>query len=209
MLANGLWLVGRAEHSEKNYAEAKRRLEASLKLHNELNNTFGSVLCFASLGVLAVYTGEFVEAKKFFSRCLQTANTLKATWLSSLAIQALGGIALLTNELPEAQEYLTQSPRSAYDLGWDREIANHLFEYAGLRVKQKRLEEGVELLSLLLQQPASHLVHAGGGSIGDRAKNLLANLENQLPKETYKAALKRGELLEINHVVVELADSNH
>lgn len=116
---------------------------------------------------------------------------------------------MLTNELPEAQQYLTQSLRSAYELSWDREIANHLYEFAGLRVKQKRLEEGVELASLLLQQPASHLVHAGGGSIGDRAKTLLANLENQLPEETYMAALKRGELLEIEDVVIELISPNH
>ncbi len=208
LLATGLWLVGRAEPSEKNYAESKRLLEASLKLTNELNNTFGLVLCFTSLGVLAVYTGDFEEAKKYFSGCLQTANTLNATWLSSLAIQALGGIASLTNELPEAQEYLTQSLRSAYDLGWDRDIVNHLYEFAGLRVKQKRLEEGVELISLLLQQPASHMVHAGGGSIGDRAKSLLANLENQLPEVTYRAAIKHGELLEIDDVVIELIGSN-
>ena len=207
-LATGLWLAGHADLSCKNYAEAKRLLETSLKLNNELKNPYNSVLCFSSLGVLAVYTGDFEEAKKHFSRCLQMANTLKATWLSSLALQALGGIALLTNELTDAQQYLTQSIRSAYDLGWDRDIVNHLHEFAGLRVKQKRLEEGVELLSLLLLQPASHLVHAGGGSIGDRAKTLLANLENQLPEDVYRAALKRGESLDIDGVVVELLAQN-
>lgn len=203
LLATGLWLAGHADLSWKNFAESKRLLETSLKLNNEIQSPYNSVLCSSSLGVLAVYTGNFEEAKKYFSRCLQMANTLKATWLSSLAIQALGGISLLTNELSDAQKYLTQSLQSAYDLGWDRDIANHLHEFAGLRVKQKRLEEGVELLSLLLQQPASHLVHAGG-SIGDRAKTLLVNLENQLPDEAYRAALKRGESLEINAVVAKL-----
>ena len=208
LLATGLWLAGHADLSWKNYAESKRLLETSLKLNNELKNPYNSVLCFSSLGVLAVYTGDFEEAKKYFSRSLQTANTLKATWLSSLATQALGGIAVLTNELTDAQQYLTQSLRSAYDLGWDRDIANHLHEFAVLRVKQNRLEEGVEFLSLLLQQPASYLVHAGGGSIGDRAKTLLANLENQLPEEAYRAALKRGESLDIDGVVVELLAQN-
>lgn len=66
----------------------------------------------------------------------------------------------------------------------------------------------MELVSLLLQQPARHLVHAGGGSIGDRAKALLANLENHLPEETYMAALKRGEILKIDDVVIELVGLN-
>lgn len=113
-----------------------------------------------------------------------------------------------TSELDQIKlltiQEVTQSLRSAYDLGWDRDIVNHLHEFAGLRAKQKSLEEGVELLSLLLQQPASHLVHAGGDSIGDRAKSLLANLENQLSEEAYRAALKRGESLDIDGVVVEL-----
>jgi len=204
LLATGLWLVGHADLSWKNYAESKRLLEASLKLNNELKNPYDSVLCFSSLGVLAVYTGDFGKAKKYFSSCYQTANTLKATWLSSLAIQALGGIAVLTNELPEAQEYLTQSLRTAYDLGWDRDIGNHLYEFASLRVKQKRLEEGVNLISLLLGQPASHLVHAGGGLIRDRAKALLSDIEGRLSKEKYEAALHRGELLNLDEVVLEL-----
>ncbi|MGD8403585.1 MAG: LuxR C-terminal-related transcriptional regulator [Anaerolineales bacterium] len=207
LLATGFWLVGHADLSWKNYAESKRLLEASLKLNNELKNPYISVLCFTSLGVLGVYTGDFGEAKKYFSSCLQTANTLKATWLSSLAIQALGGIAVLTNELPEAREHLTQSLRSAYDLGWDRDIGNHLFEFASLRVKQKRLEEGVELISLLLQQPASHLVHAGGGLIRDRAKALLSDIEGSLSKEKYEAALQRGALMNLDEVVLELLGS--
>lgn len=208
LMANGLWLVGRAEHRGENYAKAKRCLESSLKLHLELNNTFGAAFCMASLGVLAVYTGDFVTAKTHFSRCSQMAQPLRAAWLASLATQALGGIALLTNELTEAQEYLTQSLRTAYDLGWDRDIVNFLYEFAGLRVKQNRPEESVELLSLLLQQPASQLVHAGRGRVGDRARAFLSNLENQLPAETYMAALRRGELLEMDHIVKELIGSH-
>ena len=204
LLANGLWLIGFAELSGRNYAESKRLSEASLKLYNEINNTFGSTWCFVSLGGIEISTGDFVEAKKYFMRCLQTANELNFNWLSSVAIKYLGEIALLTNDIPEAQEYFTQSLRIAYELGLDRDIANHLYDFASLRAAQNKLEEGVELISLLLQQPASHLARAGGGLIRDRAKMLLADLENKLSQETYMAALKRGELLDIDDVVIEL-----
>ena len=204
LLANGLWLVGFAELSGRNYAETKRLSEASLKLYNEINNTFGSAWCFVSLGGLAISTGDFVGAKKYFTRCLQTANKLNFNWLSSVAIKYLGEIALLTNDIPGAQEYLTQSLRIAYDLGSDRDIANHLYDFASLRVAQNKLEEGVELISLLLQQPASHLARAGGGLIRDRGKILLAELESRLSRDGYEDALKRGELMKLDDVVIEL-----
>lgn len=146
-------------------------------------------------------------AKKYFTRCLQTANKLSFNWLSSVAIKYLGEIALLTNDIRGTREYLTQSLRIAYDLGSDRDIANHLYDFASLRVAQNKLEEGVELISLLLRQPASHLARAGGGLIRERAKTLLAELENKLPGEIYMAALKRGELLEIDAVVIDLIGS--
>ena len=69
---------------------------------------------------------------------------------------------------------------------------------------QNRLEEGVELISLLMQQPASHQARAGGGLIRDRAKTLLVELESRLSREVYEEALKRGELLKLGDVVIEL-----
>ena len=204
LLAYGLWFAGFAEFRGKNYAEAKRFAEASLKLSNEINNTFGSAWCFVSLGGLATNNGEFAEAKKYLTRCLQAANKLNFTGLSSIAIKYLGELALLTHDIPDAQEYLTRSLRIAYDLGLDRDIANHLYDFASLRVAQNKLEEGVELISLLLQQPASHQARLVGGRIRDHAKALLANLENKLSQEMYMAALKRGELLVIDDVVIEL-----
>jgi tetratricopeptide (TPR) repeat protein len=161
-------------------------------------------LCFVSLGGLAISTGDYAQAKKYFTHCLQTANKLNFNWLSSVAIKYLGEIASLTNDIPEAQEYLTQSLRIAYDLGSDRDIANHLYDFASLRVAQNKLEEGVELISLLLQRPASHLARAGGGLIRDRAKTLLAELESRLSREGYEDALKRGELMKLDDVVIEL-----
>jgi len=75
-------------------------------------------------------------------------------------------MALLTGDIPDAQEYLAQSLRIAYDLGLDRDIANHLHDFTNLWVAQNRLEEVVELISLLLQQPVIHLSRAGGEASG-------------------------------------------
>jgi tetratricopeptide (TPR) repeat protein len=193
----------------KNYAESKRLAEASLKLSNEIDDTINSALCFTSLGGHAIKDKDYTVAKGYFTRCLQISRQLNFYWLASNARKYLGQIALLTNDLPNAQEYLTQSLRIAYDLGLDREIANHLYNFARLWVAQNKLEEGLELISLLLQQPASHLSRSEGGSIRDRAKMLLAELENRLSREVYEEALKRGELLNLDAVVIELLESRN
>jgi len=211
--ANSLWMLGFAEFKRRNFAEADRVLEAGLKLNNELNNTLGSACCLIMLGLLAFSNEDIADAKEYFLRCSQTANTLNAGWLSNTAVQQLGRIALFRHELPEAEEYLTQSLRSAYDLssddpGSDRDIASLLNDFARLRSAQNRLEESVELLSLLLQQPASHMFwRMEVGAISDHAKALLSDIEGRLSKERYEGALQRGEALNLEEVVLDLLDS--
>jgi len=206
LLAYGLWYASFTESRMGNYDEARRLADASWKISEEINNSFGLVWSFATLGQRAIHNGDYTEAKKYYLRSLQLTRKLNYIWFSSNALKYLGEIALLTHDTAEAQEYLMQSLKIAYDLGLKRDIANNLYNFANLRTAQNRLEEGVELVSLLLQQPASHLVRLGGGSIGDRAKALLTDVERKLPKEKYEEALKRGELLKLDEVVVDLLD---
>ena len=207
LLAYGLWLVNLVEFRGKNYTESKRFAEASLKLSNEIDDLINLALCFTSLGGLAIHNKDFAEAEKYFTRCYQIANKLDFRWLSSNAIKYLGHVALSTGDIDQAHERLTQSLKIAYDLGLDRDIANHLYDFARLRVAQNQLEEGVELISLVLQQPVSDLARAGGGSIGDNAKELLADLENRLPSKLYLAALNKGRENDLENVIIELVSA--
>jgi len=208
--ANSLWMLGFAEFKRRNFTEANRVLEAGLKLNSELNNTLGSACCLMVLGLIAFGNEDIADAKEYFLLCSQTANTLNSGWFSNSAAQRLGRIALLRHELPEAEKYLTQSLRSAYDLssddpGSDRDIASLLNDFARLRSAQNRFEESVELLSLLLQLPASHMFWAMEvGAISDHAKALLSDIEGRLSKERYEDALQRGELLNLEEVILEL-----
>ncbi|HSG43814.1 MAG TPA: LuxR C-terminal-related transcriptional regulator [Anaerolineales bacterium] len=204
LMAYGYFVLSLAEFRLINSAESKRLAEIGLKLSNEIDDTINAALCLTALAGYAMRNKDYAAARECFTRCLQIAKQVDFYWLTSNARKYLGQIALFTDDIPSAQEYLTQSLRVAYDLGLDRDITNHLYEFANLRAAQTRLEDGVELISLLLVQPSSHLTRVEGGSIRDRAKKLLAELENKLPQETYDAALKRGELLNVDDVVVEL-----
>ena len=205
--AYALWLVNLAEIRVKNYEKAKNFAEASLNLSNEINDAVGSALCFSTLGGNAIFEKNYPTAKEYFKRCLQISRQLNFDWLASNAIKYLGQIALQTGDIPEAQRYLTQSLKIAFDLGVERDIANHLYNFASMRVAQNKPEEGVELLSLLLGQPASRQTRAGGGSIRDSANSLLTELEGKLSRDEFTAAVKRGELSKLDDVVIALLNS--
>ena len=204
LLAYGLWLVNLAEYRADNFPESKRMLEAAIKVSSGFSDMINFGLCLTSLGGFAIIDQEYTEAKKYYQRCLQISKQLGFRWLSSNAIKYLGQVALRTGDIDEAHKHLTQSLKIAYELGLDRDIANHLYDFAMLRAAQDRLAEGVELVSLVLQQPARDLSRSEGGSIGENARELLADLEGRLPEEAFAAALKRGERLEIDRVVIEL-----
>ncbi|MEA3439743.1 MAG: hypothetical protein U9R58_05620, partial [Chloroflexota bacterium] len=72
------------------------------------------------------------------------------------------------------------------------------------RVAQDEPEQAAELLALVLQHPASRTTRMLEGSIRDSARDLLAELEHELPPETYTAALERGQELELDEVIADL-----
>jgi hypothetical protein len=86
----------------------------------------------------------------------------------------------------------------------DRDIANHLYELAKLRVAQNRSADAIELLALLLQQPASEQAYFRRGRIRDYAQELLTKVKEHASSETYTAALERGGNLELDETIKKL-----
>jgi len=111
-------------------------------------------------------------------------------------------------KIGEAEIYLLQSLRITKEIGFIRDIINLLYEFARLRVAQNNPEGAAELLALVLQHPASHQTRMHEGRIRDSAKVLLAKLEDELPHETYTAALERGQELELDGVIADLLDAS-
>jgi hypothetical protein len=119
----------------------------------------------------------------------------------------LGKVALSQNKIAEANQYLIQSLRITNEIGLVRDILNLLYEYACLLVAQGDSESAAELLALTIQHPASEQIRLGEGRIKDSAKSLLTDLEDELSPVTYSTALKRGQELDMDEVIIELIHS--
>jgi hypothetical protein len=209
LLAYGLWPENLARFSEKNFTDSKKLADASLKIREEIQDKIGSTWCLLSLGLNATIQNELQTAKYHLSRCQHISEELDFLWLFSNATKSLGHVALLNNDTAEVQKCLNQSLKIAYDLGLERDVANHLDDFVRLRVAQNRLAEGVALISLLLQQPVSHQARSGGRLIRDREKMLLTELERRLSRKVYKMALERGEFFNLDDVVIELFSTKY
>ena len=188
-LATALTLSSLATLRVKDYAEARRLAEASLAISNKIGDMVLTTISTNTLGHLATADGDNAAAKRCFLRCLQTASKVGFHWAIGNATKYLGQVALLEDELMEAETYFRQSLQIAYDLGLDRDIVNHLYEFAQLRVAQNKVTEAIIILVLLLQQHASQQSRLGGGRIGDEAQALLSRLEEDFSPEDFPATL--------------------
>jgi hypothetical protein len=110
-------------------------------------------------------------------------------------------------KITEAEDYLLQCLTITKEVGFVRDIINLFYEFARLQVAQDNSEQAVELLAVVLKHPASQSARMLEGPIRDSAKVLLAELEDELPQETYAEALKRGQQLELDGVIADLVDT--
>jgi tetratricopeptide (TPR) repeat protein len=204
LLAYSLFLWSLIETRKQNYSEVRKHANASLRLFEEMGDTFSSAWPLLSLGGGSLAEEAYLEASGYYRRGLRISEIFGYRWLMENASKYLGKISLSLNEIDEAEYYLIKSLVIAQEIGLGREKANLLYEFAAVRVAQNRRERAVELLTLALTLPESNLARIEGGSIQDNCLTLLAKIENELPQNAYLAAVKNGQDLALDEVIIEL-----
>lgn len=204
LLAFSLYKVSVANPPKRDYAEMRSVAQASMNLYEELGEAMVSILTLVTLGHAANALGEHAQAREIYLRCLRTSEVVGYRWGTANACKYLGQMALSLNETMEAETYLLRSLRIADEIGSGRDKANILFDLAKVRVVEDRLDEAVEILAVVLQQPTSHLHRLGGGRVRDRVQELLDTLKTRLSSVDYAAAWGRGNTREFDRVVSNL-----
>jgi len=186
------------------YTEMRRIAQTSMNLFEELGEAMVSILALVTLGHAVFALGEHAQAREIYLRCLKTSEEVGYRWGTANACKYLGQMALSLNETAEAETYLLRSLKIADEIGMERDQVNLLCDLTRVRMVENHLEGAVELLAVVLQHPASQLHRLGGGSVRDRAQELLDTLKAELSAETYDAAWERGNALEFDQVVADL-----
>ncbi|MEA3438824.1 MAG: LuxR C-terminal-related transcriptional regulator [Chloroflexota bacterium] len=204
LLAFALWGAGLGALLKEDYPEARRLAESNLSINEEIGDVIGSTLPLIVLGHAALALGEYEGARGIYLRCLKISQEAGFHYAIQTSSKYLGKVALAMGKVTDAENYLLQSLRITKEIGFMRDIINLFYEYARLRVAQDEPEQAAELLALVLQHPASRTTRMLEGSIRDSARDLLAELEDELPPATYTAALERGRDLELDEVIADL-----
>ena len=204
LLALALFEKSMVSLRNEDYTEAERLAESSLNFNQEIGNRIRSTLSLLALGHAALARGEHEGASDCYLRCLKISQETGFLWGIEKGSKYLGVVALSIDKIAEAEYYLLQSLRITNEIGLFRDKLNLLYEYACLLVAQGNSEGAAELLTLVLQHPVSHQIRLGEGRIRDSVKGLLVKIEHELPPEAYTTALERGQVLEMDEVIIEL-----
>jgi len=149
---------------------------------------------------LSLALGQPEEAARLFGNSLTI--TLESGSLSgqARALSGLGHAALAVGQVRQARERFCQGLEVAMR---GRRLPLALRALAGLAavmVSDGDPERAAEILGLVLHHPATHQLDK------DRAQNLLAELESELPPEVVAAATARGQMRELEEVVAEILE---
>jgi tetratricopeptide (TPR) repeat protein len=192
---------------KEDYAEARQLALSNLNLTEEIGDVIGSTLPLIVLGHAAYALGEYEKARGFYQRCLKISHETGFYYSLQSSSKYLGKATLSMGKTAEAENYLHQCLMFTKEMGFIRDIINLFYEYARLRIAQEEPEQAAELLALVIKHPASYQTRMFEGRIRDDAKELLTKLEDDLPHETYTAALERGQELELDEVIADLLDT--
>ncbi|MBN1147956.1 MAG: AAA family ATPase [Anaerolineales bacterium] len=185
----------------EDYAEARRLAELNLNLYEEIGDVIGATMPLIILGHVALAGGDYAAAQGFYARCLEIAQGAGFNYSIQTSSKYLGKVLLSMGEYAQAEYYLLQCLTLSKEVGFVRDVINLLSEFARLYTARGDPERAVELLGVVIRHPASDQTRWLEGRIRDSARDLLAELESELPPETYKAALARGRGLELETAV--------
>jgi len=188
----------------EDFHQAELLAKTTLTIYEEIGDVITSTLPLIVLGHAAYGLGEYPEARKYYLRCLKIARRVNFYYSIQTASKYLSKVCLEIGELEEAEENLIESLVITWDIGFVRDIVNLFYEFARLMAVRKEFDKAIELLTLVIQHPASQLYRMLDGQIRDNARDLLSELKDQLPPGRFSAAQARGQQLELETVVANL-----
>jgi tetratricopeptide (TPR) repeat protein len=208
LLSFSYFTAGMSALIARDYTKARQLAKSNLNLSEQLGDRIGSSNALIILGHAAFALAEYELAREYYLRCLALSQEPGFHYAIQTSSKYLCKVALSLNEIDEAKQYLLQSLTISKEIGFIRDIVNLIYEFARLKVAYGDFERAVELLAVVIAHPASDLYRTLEGRIRDSARDLLVQIEGQLPPDVYAAALLRARDLDLDVVTDELLTSN-
>lgn len=180
----------------QDYAKARQLYEDALHVAQKLNMPLNISANLAGLGDVSLAESRLVEAMHLFEESLRIRRNIGVPigW----QIINLGRVAQQMGNYPEAYQYFIQAIKTAYVSGDLNSIPYFLVRLALLFDAQAAGEEAVRLCVVAQRLLISDLEEQS------HIHDILNKLHSELPPDTYRAAVERGNALKLDDVVAEL-----
>ena len=186
------------------YTEAKECAEANLALSNEIGDVIGSSMPLILLGHAALVHGDLDDAAEQYHKSLRIAEQSGYYYSIQTASKYLGRVSTSLGYLEEAERNLSKCLTVTKEVGFERDVIVLLYEFSRLRAAQDDSERAVELLTFVLQHPASDQANWLEGSMRDGVQALLRKLADKMSLETFQSAQAHGRELNFEELVAGL-----
>jgi tetratricopeptide (TPR) repeat protein len=125
-------------------AEAKRLLEESLSIYQELDIPWGIAWALESLGIVSVLHGAYEEAERNYSRGLRIFKDLNQPAPTSLTLLGLGDAAYAQQQYVKARQYYEEGLAFADQIGFQERMGDILDRLGDVALAQGKCAEAQE-----------------------------------------------------------------
>ncbi|MFN8457938.1 MAG: tetratricopeptide repeat protein [Anaerolineae bacterium] len=192
--------LGSAAYYLNEHLEARLYFQQSLNICRETGDRRGLALSFYHLGLAAEKLGEYLEAKRQYEAGLTIFREIGDRRGIMNVLDCLGSTTLALGEAayPQAEQYFHQALKIGLDIQEIPRLVGITIEFAALLKARGEKEEALLLLGLAGNYPAINQ------SSQDKAEQLLAELENELPPEVTAVAREKAQAMSLETVVAAI-----
>ena len=190
--------LGTVTLAQGRYAETKTLEREALAIFREIGYPMGVAVALNNLGVAYSMLGEYAEARSLLQESLALCRELGHRHVAAHALASLGGVAGALGEYREAWQHTGEALQTATEIGSVSATLFGLVTAAALLAGQEDEERAVEVAALVFHHAAAN------HETKNRARQLLAQLETQLPAPTLVAAQERGRAKTLEEVAADV-----
>jgi len=203
-------MLGHVALAQGQHSRAKECYEEGLAILERMEHLrWAAGRMHSHLGDIAMALGQYPEAAEHHRRALACYEDVGVHWEIAtpvmggywgvpVSLHRLGDIALATGDIQTARQYYRQGLALAMDKPFAGLKVYVLLGPARWLARRGEVEQATELAALALHHPDSV------PEVQDKARQLLAELETQLPPDAFAAAQARGRARDLEATLAEL-----
>jgi tetratricopeptide (TPR) repeat protein len=190
--------LGESAYKLGRHEEAQRLLEESLAINRVLNYRWGIAATLCILGESALVLEEIARAERLICESIALFREIGDRLNIALVLNYLGVVRHRQAMYPEAQACFQEAFQLSTEMQALSVALEALVGIAGVRAQEGSIEPALELLMHVVNHPA------GNQRTKDRAEELRAGLEAQLPPQQIQAAHARAQAQTLEAVAAEI-----